>query len=132
MDEGVEGSHLILEFGKGFVMTIYLVPLLETIEARASGLTSASYTPIEEGLRELEELKIWGITGNYDTLGHVVEARHEDVSAQATGILRNLFSNAGKEGAPDFEAEIREANALLEFLHIACKTYIPDWEDDDS
>lgn len=137
-----EGSHLILEFGKAFVMTIYLVPLVvtiraysknhqETIEARASGLTCASYTPIDEGLRELEELKIWGIKGSYDSLGHVIEARLEDASAQATAILRKLFSNADKEGAHEFEVEILEANALLEFLQNARKTYIPDWQDAD-
>lgn len=137
-----EGTHLVLEFGKAFVLTIYFCPLLvtiraysknhqESIEARASGLTCASYTPIDEGLREMEELKIWGIKGNYETLGHVVEARLEDSSAQATTILRKLFSNADKEKAPEFEVEIREANALLEFLQNARKTYIPGWQDDD-
>ena len=79
----------------------------------------------------MEELKIWGVTGNYETIGHIVEARLEDASAQATSVLRTLFSNADKENAPEFEVEIREANALLEFLQNARKTYIPDWQDDD-
>ncbi|CAB9500341.1 expressed unknown protein [Seminavis robusta] len=138
-----EGSHLILHFGKAFVMTIYLVPLLVTIRAydknqeltpqnRASGLTCASYTPVEEGLREMEVLKCWGVTGAYDTIGHVVEARLEDASAQATACLRRLFaSKVDKENAPEFEVEILEATALLEFLHNARKTYLPDWQDDD-
>ena len=137
-----EGSHLILEFGKAFVMTIYLVPLLVTIRAysknheetiadRAAGLACAHYTPVDDGLRELEELKVWGIKGTYDTIGHVVEARLEDASAQATAILRRLFANADKEKAPEFELEILEATALLEFLHNARKTFIPDWQDDD-
>jgi len=137
-----EGSHLILEFGKAFVMTIYLVPLLvtiraysknhqETIETRAAGLSCAAYTPLDEGLRELEELTVFGVKGDYESIGHVVEARLEDASAQATAILRRLFANADKEKAPEFELEILEATALLEFLHNARKTFIPDWQDDD-
>ena len=136
------GSHLILEFGKAFVMTIYMVPLLvtiraysknhqETIEARALGLSCANYTPLDEGLREMDELKIWGIKGDYATLGHVIEARLEDASAQATAILRQLFTNADKPNAPQFELEILEATALLEFLQKARTTFIPDWQDDD-
>jgi len=137
-----EGSHLILEFGKVFVVTIYLVPLLVTIRAyskqheetiadRAAGLTCATYTPIDDGLRELEELQVWGVKGSYDEIGHVVEARLEDASAQATAILRRLFANADKEQAPEFELEILEATALLEFLQNSRKTFIPDWQDDE-
>jgi hypothetical protein len=136
------GTHLILEYGKAFVMTIYLVPLVvtiraysknhqETIEARASGLSCANYTPLDEGLREMEDLKVWGIKGTYETIGHVIESRLEDASAQATAILRRLFANADKEKAPEFELEILEATALLEFLHNARKTFIPDWQDED-
>ena len=138
-----ESSHLILEFGKAFVMTIYLVPLAvtirayskhheETIGARAAGLACARFTPVDEGLRELEELKVWGVTGTYEQLGHVVEARLEDASAQATVILRRLFANADKEKAPEFEIEILEGTALLEFLDKARKTFIPDWQDDET
>jgi KIX domain len=137
-----EGSHLILEFGKAFVMTIYLVPLVVTIraysknhqqaiEARAAGLTCASYTPMDEGLREMETLHIWGLEGTFDTIGHVIQARLEDASAQATACLRRLFAMADKENAPEFEVEILEATALLEFLQTARLTFIPDWQDDE-
>jgi hypothetical protein len=131
-----EGSHLILEFGTAFVMTIYLVPLVvtirayskhhqETIEARAAGLTCASYTPIAEGLRQMESLHIWGLEGTFDSIGHVIEARLEDASSQATACLRRLFAMAGKD------IEILEATALLKFLQTARQTFIPDWQDDE-
>jgi KIX domain len=137
-----EGSHLILEFGKAFVMTIYLVPLVvtlraysknhqETMEGRATGLTCASYTPIDDGLREMESLHLWGMEGTHDTMGHVIQARLEDASAQATSCLRRLFAMADKENAPEFEVEILEATALLEFLQNARHTFIPDWQDDE-
>ena len=94
-------------------------------------MSCAAYTPLDEGLRELEELTVFGVKGDYESIGHVVEARLEDASAQATAILRRLFANADKEKAPEFELEILEATALLEFLHNARKTFIPDWQDDD-
>lgn len=133
-----EGAHLILEFEKAFVMTIYFVPLVVTLRAydkRKSGpinkfVGSASMSPLNCGI-EGEDLSVWGATGAYESLGHVVEERLRDASAHATYVLRKVFEGAVKENASDFEMEIREATALLEFLQLSRTTYIPNWEDDD-
>ena len=135
-----KGSHLILEFGDAFVMTIYFVPLVVTLRAmdksdtkkKASDTTEcASWTPLHHGLTERTDLTVWGATGDYNTLGRAVEERLRDASVHATAVLRQCFSGAAKATA-EFEVEILEATALLEFLQAARTTFIPDWQDDDS
>ena len=132
-----EGSHLIVEFGDAFVMTIYLVPLLVTIRASTSvdniftAFTDdecASWTPVQAGLEERPELNIWGVTGTPATLGHVVQGQLNFASAHATAVLRKYFGNTSN-AKHDFEVEISEGTALLQFLQLARNTYAPNFQD---
>ena len=133
-----EGTHLILHFGKAFVMTIYFIPLIvrltafdESSDTKEAQVESecAPWTSFSHGLVEQDELNVWGAKGDYSTLGHVVEERLCDASAHATRVLRRVFANHAKENAPDFETEILEGTALVEFLQLARTTYMPDWQD---
>ncbi len=146
---GSRGSHLILEFGKAFTMTIYLSPLLVTLRAMeqvACEITTrrmttttqlstkgcASWTPLYHGLTNRNNLSVWGVSDeSYEMVGRVVEERLRHASMQATQVLRRCFRNHVKDKTAEFEVEILEASALLEFLHIARTTYIPCWQDDD-
>ena len=131
-----EGSHLVLEFGDAFVMTIYLVPLLVTLRAATKvedKITSdaATWTSTGAGLDEQTELRVWGVTGTPEVLGHVVEHQLNYASAQATHVLRKCFMNSNK-ARNDFEAEISEGTALLHFIHLARTTYTPNFEEVDA
>ena len=128
-----EGSHLILEFGSAFVMTIYFVPLVVNLRAKSnddavSATECASWTPLHAGLTGREDLSVWGAKGNYQTLGSVVQERLRDASIHATDVLRQCFASASK-ATSEFEVEILEATALLEFLQLSRTTYMPDWQD---
>ena len=174
------GSHLVLDFGWAFRMTIYFSPLVVTIRAlseediqkikqkdniseadhlgiidlRTTG-SSAKWTPLHHGLKDAgtvtvdnrnkrntnnnttneaipeKELNVWGVRGSYNVLGHVVEERLRDASNHATYVLRKCFQNSVKDKTNEFEVEILEATALLEFLQLARTTYIPKWQDAD-
>ena len=143
------GTHLILEFGTAFQMMIYMCPLVVTLRAMAvkekddnntstttpstltnSTLGCATWTPLYTGLKEQPKLQVWGVEGTYESLGHVVEERLRDASMHATHVLRKCFRNSVKDKTMDFEVEILEATALLEFLHLARRTYMPQWQDD--
>jgi hypothetical protein len=145
------GTHLILEFENVFVMTIYLCPLVVTIRAMKpndkessdemitvpSGSTGscAPWKPLFYGLADRgddkDDLEVWGISGNYQSIGHAVEERLRDASTHATQVLRKCFRNHVKDKTTEFEIEILEASALLEFLHLARTTYLPKWQDVD-
>ena len=132
-----EGSHLILKFGKAFVMTIYFVPLVVRltafVEERATTNENADCAPwvsVSQGLTQRDDLTVWGAKGNYAELGHIVEERLTDASAHATRVLRKIFTNNVKENAPEFEQEILEGTAVVEFLQLARTTYVPNWKDD--
>ena len=189
-----QGSHVILQFGQAFSMTIYLVPLLvelracepeqqggEGKEEENSSTTSPSlvstptWTSLHHGLATAttetsstattttnsaggknkkrtnttdsttttteNELTVWNVKGDYETLGHVVETRLRDASTHATHVLRQCFAHAvyNKESTSsqdhhpphhnDFELEILEGQALRNFLQLARSTYTPNWED---
>ena len=141
------GNQLILDFGKAFRMTIYFCPLLVTLramtkkEAESSGKEATknishsrgtSWTPLYHGLAEKESLSVWGVTGNYEEIGHVVEERLRDASNHATHVLRKCFRSHVKDKTTEFEVELLEGSALLEFLQLARTTYIPNWQDDDA
>jgi KIX domain len=149
-----EGSHVILVFGTAFSITIYFCPLLVTLRAcqkkkkepdavesenvyneKRNSLSqhcAASWTPLHFGLTGRDDLLVWGVKGTYETLGRVVEEQLRDASAHATHVLRQCFaSSAEKENAAEYEIEILEATALLEFLQLARTTYMPDWQDAD-
>lgn len=152
-------SHIVLNFGEAFVMTIYLVPLLVTLRAynkedekenndtaftttstssSSSSLQYASWTPLHSGLTDQQELTVWGAKGNYEEIGGIVEERLRDASAQATQVLRKCFDKNVKEsnsnGTPtsDMEILIMETSALLEFIQLARSTYMPNWRDDSA
>jgi hypothetical protein len=124
---------LIVEFGDAFVMTIYLSPLLVTLRAAAKAdgpvTNYATWTSTRTGLDARAELHVWGVKGTPETLGHVVEQRLNYASASATHILRKCFGNISKTNN-DFEQEISEGTALLQFLQLARATYMPNYEED--
>jgi hypothetical protein len=140
---------LILTFGKAFAMTIYFCPLVVTIRALQDNETdqessdnkdntlgdgSASWTPLYHGLADKKEqdvLTVWGVTGSYESIGHVVEERLRDASTHATHILRKCFANHVKDKTAELDVELLEASALLEFLQLARTTYIPKWQDQE-
>jgi hypothetical protein len=144
------GSCVQLEFEQAFFMTIYFVPLLVTLRAyRATPkeenenddtLSSehqwkcGSWTPLHYGLPDREELTVGGVTvkGTYETVGLAVEERLRDASARATQALRTCFTNTASAavGGGDFEQELLEASALLEFVQLARDTYTPHWKDE--
>ena len=72
--------------------------------------------------------------GNYETVGAIVQERLRDASAWATQTLRQCFiqktanvvvnSKTSSSGGSDFEIEILEASALLEFLQLVRDTYL--------
>jgi hypothetical protein len=90
------------------------------------GLTGESTDKSKDPL-----LSVWGVSSTYDTIGHVVEERLRDASTHATYLLRKCFQNHVKDKTVDFEVEILEGSALLEFLKVARETYIPQWQDYD-
>jgi hypothetical protein len=130
-----EGTHLIVEFGDAFVMTIYLVPLLVTLRASTNvdgpDTNHASWASTRAGLDERAELHVWGVSGTPETLGHVVEQRLNYASANATHVLRKCFGTTSK-ASNDFEMEISEGTALLQFLQLARTTYMPNFEEDET
>eukprot|EP00934_Nitzschia_sp_Nitz4_P001481 Nitzschia sp. Nitz4//scaffold62_size106224//12901//14739//NITZ4_004342-RA/size106224-processed-gene-0.46-mRNA-1//-1//CDS//3329555814//1481//frame0 len=157
---GSRGSYLILEFGTAFTLTIYFCPLLVTIRAqtpptprkavpRHTPVTTqrtqgcAHWTPLYHGLTDLPTpdasstqqqqgpLRVWGVNGTYETIGRVVEERLQDASMHATQVLRQCFRGHVKDKTAEFEVEILEASALLEFLQLARTTYMPNWQDDE-
>ena len=81
--------------------------------------------------RQERQLSVWGVTSNYDSIGRVVEERLRDASTHATAVLRKCFQNHVKDKLVDFEVELLEGSALLEFLQLARATYMPQWEDMD-
>ncbi len=95
---------------------------------------SASWTPLYHGLADKKEqdvLTVWGVTGSYESIGHVVEERLRDASTHATHILRKCFANHVKDKTAEVDVELLEASALLEFLQLARTTYIPKWQDQE-
>ena len=78
-------------------------------------------------------LHILGVSGPVQTVGPLVSQQLEYASAQATRVLRRCFAEAcySKKIHSEFETEISEASALLDFLALARTNYIPDWVDDD-
>ena len=131
------GTHLTLQFGKAFIMTIYFVPLVvrltahsETDSGSPKDSECAPWTSFSDELSGRNNLTVWGASGDYASLGHVVEERLRDASAHATRVLRQVFANNTKENASEIETEILEGTALVEFLHLARTTYMPDWKDD--
>jgi hypothetical protein len=74
---------------------------------------------------------VWGVTSTYDSIGRVVEERLRDASTHATATLRKCFQNHVKDKSVDFEVELLEGSALLEYLQVVRATYMPHWEDTD-
>ncbi|KAL3918791.1 MAG: hypothetical protein SGARI_007366, partial [Bacillariaceae sp.] len=75
------------------------------------------------------ELSVWGVSATYDAIGHVVEERLRDASTHATYLLRKCFQNHVKDKSVDYEVEMLEGSALLQFLQVARETYMPQWQD---
>lgn len=80
-----------------------------------------------------EQLQILGVSGSMKSVGPLVSQQLDYASAQATRVLRRCFADAcyAKKINSDFEAEVSEASALLDFLTLARTTYIPEWVDED-
>ena len=101
------------------------------------GLTPSSTTKNSFGSQnntqqqQQRQLSVWGVTSTYDSIGRVVEERLRDASTHATATLRKCFQNHVKDKTVDFEVELLEGSALLEYLQVARATYMPHWEDTD-
>jgi hypothetical protein len=101
------------------------------------GLTQSSTTKNSFGSQnntqqqQLRQLSVWGVTSTYDSIGRVVEERLRDASTHATATLRKCFQNHVKDKTVDFEVELLEGSALLEYLQVVRATYMPHWEDTD-
>jgi KIX domain len=145
-----EGTHLVMDIGTAFSIIVYFSPLTVEIRAydcldksmrRQSGddsgyeaafetMSCASWRPLHTGLLQRTDLCVWGTRpSSYGLLGHVVEERLRDASAHATRILRQCFIHNVKDKTLEFEVEILEATAVLEFIRIARTTYQPNWQD---
>jgi len=59
-----------------------------------------------------------------------VEGRLQFASAQATLVLRKIWASTLR-AKNDFEVEISEGSALLEFVYLARQTYQPNFVDDE-
>ena len=117
----------------------------EKSAAEDSHLHACTWTPLHHGLsnrrgKEDELLTVGGTAqGTYETVGWAVQERLRDASAFATQALRSCFANssigstasqhptttATNKAAMDFEVELLEASALLEFVQLARDTYMP-------
>lgn len=109
--QGNEAAHLVLDFGKAFTMTVYLTPLVVRIRAMPRAPKSEEWEAphLQHG---------------------VIQERLEYAEAHATKTLRDCFGAAhDKPHNSDFEVEISEATALLQFLQLARQTYVPHWKD---
>jgi hypothetical protein len=103
------------------------------------GLTPSSTTKnsfgsqnnTQQQQQQQRQLSVWGVTSTYDSIGRVVEERLRDASTHATATLRKCFQNHVKDKTVDFEVELLEGSALLEYLHVVRATYMPHWEDTD-
>ena len=101
------------------------------------GLTPSSTTKNSFGSQnntqqqQQRQLSVWGVTSTYDSIGRVVEERLRDASTHATATLRKCFQNHVKDKTVDFEVELLEGSALLEYLQVVRATYMPHWEDTD-
>ena len=101
------------------------------------GLTPSSTTKNSFGnqnntqQQQQRQLSVWGVTSTYDSIGRVVEERLRDASTHATATLRKCFQNHVKDKTVDFEVELLEGSALLEYLQVVRATYMPHWEDTD-
>ena len=148
--DDIMATHLVLDFGTAFQMTIWLSPLLVEIRAMpessadsenmktdnlvppSSSASSSARKPLSYGLADSSpnrSLTVWGVKGNYATLGRVVEERLRNASTQATYVLRKSFAKHVKDKILPLEVEILETSALMDFLNQARTTYIPDWQD---
>jgi KIX domain len=108
------GAHVIVPFGGVFTMTIYFVPLVVTLRAGnkptgdGSQKCAASWTPLDQG-------------GVDDWL---VQERLRDASSEATQVLRKCFANKASKVTAEFEIEVLETSALLEFIELAKQTFL--------
>jgi KIX domain len=107
------GAHVIVPFGGVFTMTIYFVPLVVTLRAGNKPIgdvsqTCAAWTPLDQG-------------GVDDWL---VQERLRDASSEATQVLRKCFANKASKATAEFEIEVLETSALLEFIELAKQTFL--------
>ena len=139
-------SHVKLEFGNAFEMTIYFVPLLVAIRAIAATAPdeASSSSSLAGGLRwpslcqglcpPEKAVRVLGVAGSHASVGSIAAKKLRYASAQATYVLRRCFAEAtaGKSAKTELETEIQEAGALIRFLQMARSTYVPGWVDDDT
>jgi hypothetical protein len=146
------GSYAQIQFEQAFVMRIYFVPLLvtyraynrndsSTFESDQNDVPSSSlscgvpsWTQLYDGLsnRTDELLNVNGILkGKYDSVGWIIEEYLRDASAHATNVLRQCFKKT-TTAENEFEIELLEASALLEFIQLARDTYLPNNKDHDT
>lgn len=76
---------------------------------------------------------MWGVSGTPETLGHVVEQQliYASAKCDTRSCERKCFGTTRK-ASNNFEGEISEGTALLQFLKLARTTYMPNCEEDDT
>jgi hypothetical protein len=111
-------------------------PPVDTVESnnRASWNDVRQWPPLHDGLSNRpnseELLHVNGIVkGKYETVGWMIEEYLQDASAQATNVLRQCFMKTVTSNV-EFEIELLEASALLEFVQLARDTYLPKPNDE--
>ena len=115
-------------------MTIYLVPLLVTIRAFPKDVNDKNEDCtmyMDSGTcrfgGSVPNCKFGESREQPQSIGHVVQGQLDYASAHATSVLRKFFSNTSK-AKHDFEVEISEGTALLQFLQLARTTYSPNFQ----
>jgi KIX domain len=119
------GSYVQISIKQVLIVRIYFCPLLITIRAysKDDGKNEGgqnSWLPWNSGFSELSHLPAdaW-----------IVEEHLKDASAHATQVLRQCFAKAVSPNETtaksDFDLELLEASALLEFVQLVRDTYLP-------
>ena len=138
-------TYARLPLAPAFILQIYFVPLLviyraynpnddDTTIDDASKSHARHWPPLHSGLTNRtsaeELLSVNGIVkGKYETVGWMIQEHLRDASAHATNILRQCFTKT-LSSQNEFEIELLEASALLEFVQLARDTYLPKHKDE--
>jgi hypothetical protein len=116
------GSYVQIQMEQVFLVRIYFCPLLVTMRAysKDDDGNGGGWLPWNSGFSDVSNLPAdaW-----------IVEEYLKDASAHATQVLRQCFAksapNETTTAKSDFDLELLEASALLEFVQLARDTYLP-------
>lgn len=119
-------SYVHIQIEQVFCLRVYFTPLIVTIRAYSKdddrnetiGNSSNRWLPWSSGISDVS---------NLPTDAWIAEEYLKDASAHATQILRMCFAKfvSTNETRSDFDLELLEASALLEFVQMTLDTYLP-------